>query len=156
MNTEADEMVTHTEGWQRQLDGQRLSRPPLRPPTVELLASGRFSLKEKLGEGASGRVYRVHDNLRNKEVALKVLHRSSGHSLARFKREFRSLADVQHPNLVHLHELISDGDLWCFSMDLVDGEDLDSYLMTSPRLEELTTLDSPPNIDHHPSEYPAL
>jgi serine/threonine protein kinase len=74
-----------------------------------------------LGTGGAGVVYRVFDRHLHREVALKLLKRASGRELYRFKREFRTLADIVHPNLVALHELHSTGGDWYFTMELVEG-----------------------------------
>lgn len=81
----------------------------------------RFVPLELLGQGASGVVYAVFDRDRGEQLALKILHRATGLSLARFKKEFRGIADVSHENLVILHELFCDGDLWFFTMEWVRG-----------------------------------
>lgn len=81
----------------------------------------RFIVLELLGQGASGIVHGVFDRDRGEQVALKILHRATGLSLARFKKEFRGIADVSHENLVILHELFCDRDLWFFTMEWVRG-----------------------------------
>src|SRR5882672_2327426 len=78
--------------------------------------STRFLIKERLGVGGMGVVYRAFDQEQQHEVAIKFLSRLDGDSLYRFKKEFRALADLSHPNLVSLHELLSLGDEWCFTM----------------------------------------
>jgi len=54
-------------------------------------------------------VYLVFDRQLGTEVALKLLDLWDGMDLYRFKGEFRSLADIKHPNLATLHELICEG-----------------------------------------------
>jgi eukaryotic-like serine/threonine-protein kinase len=92
----------------------------------------RFELRGELGSGGMGVVYRVVDRVRGREVALKTLKGSGGRELYRFKREFRSLADLAHPNLVALHELYTVGDEWMFTMELVDGVPFNRWVRPLP------------------------
>jgi len=81
----------------------------------------RFILSHVLGEGAFGVVHAARDRVRDSDVAVKVLRRTTPWSKLRFKSEFRLLSGVHHPNLVRLHELVAEGEAWCFSMELVRG-----------------------------------
>ena len=89
-----------------------------------LVAGGRFSIQRRLGQGGFGTVYQAYDRKRDEQVAIKMLHRVDPSALLRFKQEFRALADVRNPNLVRLGELIAHGDEWFFTMELIDGSDL--------------------------------
>jgi serine/threonine protein kinase len=93
----------------------------------EPLLPQRFRVLRRLGEGGMGIVYEALDEERRERVALKTIRDVTAESLARFKREFRALADVHHPNLVTLGELFSEGPLWFFTMELVEGEDFLAY-----------------------------
>jgi eukaryotic-like serine/threonine-protein kinase len=82
---------------------------------------GRFALVRRLGEGGFGVVYEADDPRHRARVALKVLKSERLPSLARFKNEFRALADLTHPNLVRLYELSTEAETWYYAMELIDG-----------------------------------
>jgi len=73
--------------------------------------------------GGMGVVYQAWDNERKVAIALKTLRDLDAGAIYRFKREFRAIADLVHPNLVVLHELVSESGEWFFTMELVDGVD---------------------------------
>ncbi len=75
-----------------------------------------------------GVVYEAYDRERDMRVALKTLRNIDASSLFRFKREFRSLSDVSHPNIIGLYELVSEGSDWFFTMELLVGSDLVDYM----------------------------
>ncbi len=98
----------------------------------DFTGTGRFLVQKRLGAGAFGVVYEVYDRREQSHVALKVLRTSEADALYRFKKDFRSLADIRHPNLVSFHELFTEDGLWFFSMELVPGPDFVEYLTGLP------------------------
>lgn len=90
--------------------------------------TSRFRPIRLLGTGGMGSVHLVYDEQLGTKVALKTLNLTSGADLYRFKREFRTLADTKHPNLVTLYELVSEGSLWFFTMEYVPGLPFDVAL----------------------------
>ena len=92
------------------------------------VATPRFEVVRCIGSGGMGNVYEAFDKERNTRLALKTLHAMTGESLLRFKKEFRDFQNLQHPNLVSMGELFSDGADWFFSMELVDGVSLIDYV----------------------------
>ncbi|HUQ06375.1 MAG TPA: protein kinase [Kofleriaceae bacterium] len=92
------------------------------------LGAGRFDVRRCLGRGGMGTVYEAIDRQTGNAVAIKVLGDLDAQRLYRFKKEFRALADLQHRNLVRLHELIADDDRWIITMELIDGHDLFTYV----------------------------
>src|SRR5688572_8525050 len=92
------------------------------------LASGRFTIQRRIGAGGMGVVYEAFDRERGHVVALKKLLGTDATAIYRLKSEFRALADVVHPNLVRLYELVGEGEEWFFTMELIDGADFLNYV----------------------------
>jgi serine/threonine protein kinase len=92
----------------------------------------RFTIQDRLGSGGMGVVYRALDRERGETIALKTMRHVDPVALYRFKHEFRTLADLTHPNLVSLYELIAVGNLWFFTMELIEGIDFISFVSRGP------------------------
>lgn len=88
----------------------------------------RFQVIRPLGAGGMGAVFEARDLELNTDVAIKLLPTVSPDSLLRFKQEFRSLTELVHPNLISMYELLSDGTNWYFTMELINGTGLRSWL----------------------------
>lgn len=94
--------------------------------------SPRYDLVDEIGEGGMGSVYRAHDHDLNRDVALKALRpelASDREYVARFLREAQATGQLEHPNIVPLHDLglSADGTPW-FTMKLVRGESLEGLI----------------------------
>ncbi|WAS97183.1 serine/threonine-protein kinase [Nannocystis punicea] len=89
---------------------------------------GNFEIIKVLGSGAMGIVYEAFDPRRGENVALKTLRAPSARALALFKREFRALSRLSHPNLVELHKMYRDHEQYFFTMELIRGSPLLTYL----------------------------
>jgi len=97
-------------------------------PEPSAALAGRFEVRARVGEGAFGVVYEVWDQERGARLALKELHTHNPDALLAFKREFRALQDLEHPNLVRFFELVEHAGRWFFTMEYVPGTDLLEYV----------------------------
>src|SRR5512143_1599988 len=88
---------------------------------------GTYEVLGPLGAGGMGEVYRARDSRLGREVAIKVLPAevaSSPDRLARIEREARTVAGLNHPNIVVLHSVEAVEGVRFLTMELVDGERL--------------------------------
>jgi eukaryotic-like serine/threonine-protein kinase len=107
------------------------SHGPLALPSrlAEWPGTSRYRVRRCIGTGAVGAVYEAFDGERDVIVALKKLRHFSPATLYLFKQEFRTLADVHHPNLVRLYELVATEDREVFfTMELVRGPDIVAHV----------------------------
>jgi serine/threonine protein kinase len=95
-----------------------------REKTDDFAGTARFAVVRRVGHGGAGIVYEASDRENGVRVALKRLRRLSPEAILRFKSEFRSVEDVEHPNLVALGELFEEAGAWFFTMEYVEGVDL--------------------------------
>ncbi len=97
--------------------------------------TSRFEIAATLGEGAVGVVYEAFDRETSSRVALKVLRTRNAEALLLLKNEFRSAADLHHTNLVQLGELLEESGDWFFTMELLRGVDVLSYVREGGALD---------------------
>jgi hypothetical protein len=86
---------------------------------------GGYEITASIGEGGMGHVYRARDTKLHRDVALKVLpdaFASDSDRLARFTREARTLASLNHSNIAHIHGLEESGQVRAIIMEIVEGE----------------------------------
>jgi tRNA A-37 threonylcarbamoyl transferase component Bud32/tetratricopeptide (TPR) repeat protein len=117
---------------------------------VARVIAQRFEILRALGEGGMGIVYEAIDRQQGSRIALKTVRHPSPAALARFKREFRALQDLHHPNLVRLGDLVVEDDEWFISMELVQGVDFLTYVgatAAEPRSEESAENALAPTLD---------
>jgi eukaryotic-like serine/threonine-protein kinase len=89
--------------------------------------SGRYELEELVGTGGMSSVYRAHDRLLARKVALKVLHEHYGSDEAhveRFRREARAVATLSHPNIVSVIDRGEHEGRQFIVFEYVEGENL--------------------------------
>lgn len=110
------------------------------PPTVDRLSElfPALEIIELLGAGGMGAVYKARQEGLDRIVALKILPEEFGHDVKfalRFTREARTLAKLNHPNIVSVYEFGHVHDTYYFLMEFVDG----STLRDVVRARELTS-----------------
>ncbi len=88
---------------------------------------GPYEIVAPIGAGGMGEVYRAKDTRLDREVAIKVLHAAVAQDrerLARFEREAKVLASLNHPNIAQIYGLEEEGDTRALVMELVVGSTL--------------------------------
>ena len=102
-------------------------------------ALGRYRIVGELGRGAMGTVYRAHDPLIDREVAIKTLHPDLPEEVIaevreRFLREAKSAGRLNHPNIVTIFDVGEQDGVAYMAMELLEGRSLQQILGESQRL----------------------
>ena len=102
------------------------------------LISGKYRLLERLGAGGMGAVYLCEHIKMRRKVALKILPVQQAEdpaSLARFYREARAVARLDHPNIVRAHDIDNDDKLHFIVLEFVDGANLHDFIRRNGTLK---------------------
>ncbi|MBI4618357.1 MAG: serine/threonine protein kinase [Planctomycetes bacterium] len=134
-------------------------KPASRPPTTARARSdstradqepspgsrvfGPYVVLEEIARGGMGIVYKARQRKPNRVVALKILRegeRASPEQVKRFQREIQTAARLKHPNIIAIHEAGEIDGSHYFTMEFIDGEDLDGVLTRVGSLDVDTAL----------------
>src|ERR1041385_8884811 len=92
---------------------------------------GPYRIVAAIGAGGMGEVYRAHDTRLGRDVAVKVLSRSLTHdpdSLRRFEQEARAAGMLNHPNILAIYDIGTEGEQRYIVSELLEGESLRARL----------------------------
>src|SRR6202167_6715284 len=115
----ADEVTANSAGPVTAADAPR--------PDLKGVAFGHYRILEEIGVGGMGRVFRALDTRLHRTVAIKVLPSTQGADpdrKRRFLQEARAASKLNHPNIVTLHDMASDGEVDYLVMEYVAGKTL--------------------------------
>ena len=110
---------------------------------IQRVLSGRYELEEKIGSGGMAEVYKAHDRLLARPVAIKILHeayRSDAEFIERFHREAKSAARLSHPNIVSIYDVGVTGKDNYIVMEYVPSSTLKKKILDEGPLELLTAI----------------
>jgi serine/threonine protein kinase len=88
----------------------------------------QYVLRDRLGEGGMGEVYRARHTRLDRDVALKIMRKekmANPEAVKRFRREIRAAASLAHENVVRAYDADQSGEVHFFAMEFVDGPTLD-------------------------------
>ncbi|WP_339224609.1 Stk1 family PASTA domain-containing Ser/Thr kinase [Paenibacillus sp. FSL H8-0332] len=92
---------------------------------------GRYQVIERIGGGGMALVYRAHDILLNRNVAIKVLRNQFVHDeefIRRFRREAQSAASLSHPNVVSIYDVGQEDEVHYIVMEYIEGKNLNEII----------------------------
>jgi eukaryotic-like serine/threonine-protein kinase len=100
--------------------------------------AGRYEVEELVGHGGMSSVYKARDALLERHVALKILHEQYSTDedfVERFKREARSVAQLQHPNIVTVIDRGEEDGRQYIVFEYIEGENLKEHVVRKGRLD---------------------
>lgn len=103
----------------------------------------RYTLLEHVGSGGMADVYKAHDELLDRSVAVKILHSHFTHDeefINRFRREAQAAAKLSHPNIVNIYDVGHDGGTYYIVMEYISGKTLKEWIQKETILTVETSL----------------
>ncbi|GAE29197.1 Stk1 family PASTA domain-containing Ser/Thr kinase [Halalkalibacter hemicellulosilyticus] len=100
--------------------------------------SGRYHILEKIGGGGMANVYKAHDVILDREVAVKVLQpqfSSDEQFIHRFRREAQAATSLNHPNIVNIYDVGEEDDTYYIVMEYVEGQTLKELIQMKGALD---------------------
>ncbi len=98
---------------------------------------GKYEIVGKLGKGAMGEVYKGHDPVLNRDVAIKVIADTfdgDAELIERFRREAKMAAQLNHPNIITIYDFVEEEGNIYIVMELLDGKDLKELIRADKAL----------------------
>ncbi len=151
--THFPELLQHTSALVREsrsvAEGEQIKAGPgVEPAGTEKFANYHILKRPdgtlfRLGPGAMGVTYKAFDTSLDRHVALKVIAADllgSDEARRRFLREARAAAKIQHPHVAAIHHLGQEGEDYFYTMELVDGEDMEHYVQARGPLSPAAAL----------------
>ena len=105
---------------------------------------GNYEVLSKIGEGATGTVFKARQRSMDRIVALKILKprlATDKEFVEHFRRDVRAAARLNHPNIVRAYDTGHASGYFYFAMEHVDGHDLRTVLLANVTLEETRALE---------------
>ncbi|MGG1554530.1 Stk1 family PASTA domain-containing Ser/Thr kinase [Paenibacillus ferrarius] len=99
---------------------------------------GRYEILERIGGGGMALVYKGHDLLLNRKVAVKVLRQQYVHDeefIRRFRREAQAAASLSHPNVVSIYDVGQEDDVHYIVMEYIEGKTLNDLIKEKAPLQ---------------------
>jgi serine/threonine protein kinase len=124
-----DLTITDTHAAERK--AERAAAPPPRVMPTGTRISDVYTIQRLIGEGGMATVYLASDAVRERHVAVKLLHGNlmgDAGIRRRFAREARLMTTWHHPNVVKAYDFVESRDICALVMEYVDGPTLDAYL----------------------------
>jgi len=110
---------------------------------INQVLAGRYKLLERIGGGGMADVYRAHDQLLDRAVAVKILHPQFANDdefIIKFKREAQGAAKVSHPNIVNIYDVGCENNTHYIVMEYVCGETLKEKINANGKLPAVEAL----------------
>src|SRR5437660_10024880 len=101
---------------------------------------GRYEIRSKIGEGGMGEVYLARDLELDRTVAIKILPETLAgdqQRLQRFIQEAKAASALNHPHILTIHEIGTDGPTRFIATEFIDGETLRQRISTGMKLFEI-------------------
>jgi len=134
LRSEVESLLNHDRSAASFLEGSPISSIGEHPPALALSAGARlgpYEILSLIGAGGMGEVYRARDKRLHRDVALKVLGTALARDpdrRARFEKEARAVAALNHPNIVSLYDFGTEGEHLYTVSELIEGESLRGLL----------------------------